>query len=52
METENIITYKWNNGVYNLQDMIILVKYENLTPEDFFKITRYNYDAVKDRVER
>ena len=46
MESETITTYKWEEGVYSLQDMVILVKYKQLTPEQFFEITRYNYDVI------
>ena len=42
----DIITYKWKQGVYSLSDMVILVKYKNITPEQFFEITRLHYDAV------
>lgn len=49
METQNLITYKWNNGVYNLQDMLILVQFGNLSPEQFFKITRYDYETIKNK---
>ena len=31
-EDENVIEYKWNQGVYDLKDMAILVKYKNITP--------------------
>ena len=46
MEDKNIITYKWDHGVYSLEDLIILVKYNQISPEEFFEITRYNYAAV------
>lgn len=52
MLERDIITYKWNEGVYSLQDMIILVKYNNLTPEDFFEITRLDYAAAAQRYEQ
>ena len=47
MEEETLVTYKWDQGVYSLEDMLILVKYKKLTPDQFFEITRYNYDAIK-----
>lgn len=46
MESENIVEYKWSNGVYSLEDMIILVKYGQITPQQFFEITRYNYEGI------
>ena len=46
MESENLITYKWDEGIYSIQDMLILVKYKKITPEQFFEITRYNYAAA------
>lgn len=52
MLERDIITYKWNEGVYSLQDMIILVKYNNLTPEDFFEITRLDYAAAAQKYEQ
>lgn len=56
MESETMTIYKWEQGVYSLQDMIILVKYHQLTPEQFFEITRYDYKAIaqkyKNQVEK
>lgn len=46
MESTNIITYKWNSGVYSLEDLIILVKYNKLTQKQFFEITRINYEGL------
>ena len=45
-ESQNIITYKWNEGIYSLEDLVILVKYKKLTEDQFFEITRFNYAAV------
>ena len=47
MESKEIIMYKWECGVYNLQDLINLVKNNQITPQDFFKITRFNYVAIQ-----
>ncbi len=52
MEDKNIITYKWDHGVYSLEDLIILVKYNQITPEEFFEITRYNYAAAAQEMEK
>ena len=51
MESDNLITYKWEGGVYSLEDMIVLVKYKQITPEKFFEITRYNYAAVVQKMK-
>lgn len=48
MESINVIKYKWQNGVYDLKDMIILVKNNMLNEQQFFNITRYKYQSVKD----
>lgn len=40
------IQEKWNCGAYELIDMINLVKKEKISKQDFFQITRYNYDGV------
>lgn len=48
MESINVIKYKWQNGVYDLKDMIILVKKNMLNEQQFFNITRYKYQSVKD----
>ena len=44
-DLENEITYKFNGGFYSLQDLIILVKYNNMTPDQFFKTTGVKYDV-------
>lgn len=46
MEDIILIEYKWNSGVYQLKDMIKLVEDQRLTKQEFFDITRYNYDGV------
>lgn len=45
-ESMNIINYKWNNGVYSLKDLIILVEYKKITQKQFFEITRINYKGL------
>lgn len=32
MENEILITYKWEEGIYSLDDMLILVEYKKITP--------------------
>ena len=46
MESQEIIDYKWQNAVYSLDYMINLVKENILTKEEFFEITRFNYDGL------
>lgn len=46
MENENIITYKWEQGVYSLKDLIYLVEFKQITPAQFFEITRQHYDTI------
>lgn len=48
-ESMNIINYKWNNGVYSLKDLIILVEYKKITQKQFFEITRINYKGLIER---
>lgn len=33
MESKNLITYKWNQGIYSLEDLMILVKYKKMTED-------------------
>ena len=47
MENKILITYKWNQGIYNLEDLLKLVEKKQITISDFFEITRYDYDAIK-----
>ena len=47
MDNYIIIEYKWEHGIYDLKDMINLVQNKILSKQQFFEITRYNYDGVK-----
>ena len=47
MESYSLIKYKWQHGIYNLKKMIELVQTYELNEEQFFDITRYNYDIIK-----
>lgn len=42
-----LIKYKWQTGVYKIQDMLKLVDNEIISEQEFFKITRYNYNGIK-----
>lgn len=46
MESKELINYKWQEGIYNLNYMLNLVKNKNITEEDFFDITRLNFNGV------
>lgn len=43
-----LIEYKWEHGVYNLKDMVNLVLKNVITKEQFFSITRYNFQSAKE----
>ena len=47
MDTYVIIQYKWQHGIYELKDMIQFVENKILSKQQFFEITRFNYDGVK-----
>lgn len=42
-----LIKYKWQTGVYKIQDMLKLVENGIINKQDFFEITRYNYNGIK-----
>lgn len=44
--TTNILTYQYKMGTCSLNDLIRLVKEKELTEEDFFEITRLNYQGL------
>ncbi len=46
MESKNTIIYKWEHRVYDLRDMAKLVQNNIITKEEFFDITRYNFDGI------
>ena len=46
MESENIIQYKWKCGIYQLKDMVELVRNQTINQEIFFDITRFNFDGI------
>lgn len=43
----SLIQYKWQMGTYEISDMIQLVKNGIINEQDFFSITRCNYDGVQ-----
>ena len=46
VESLTLIKHKWELGIYELVDMMNLVIENKITKQDFFEITRYNYDGV------
>ncbi len=46
MQSLILIRHKWNSGAYSIEQMIDLVKNDNLTKQDFFNITRYKFESV------
>lgn len=46
MESLQLIQYKYHNGVYDLKDMIKLVEKQIISKQQFFEVTRYNFDGV------
>lgn len=43
----NEIIYKWQHGIYDLKDMIKLVEENIISQEDFFEITRFKFEKLK-----
>ena len=46
MESKDTIQYKWQSGVYDLKNMVQLVKNGIINKDQFFYITRYNFNGV------
>ena len=42
-----LIKYKWQMGIYEIKDMVQLVKDGIINEQDFFSITRCSYDGVQ-----
>lgn len=45
-ESITLIKHKWELGIYELVDMMNFVLTNAITKQDFFEITRYNYDSI------
>lgn len=43
----SLIQYKWQMGIYEIKDMVQLVKDGIINEQDFFSITRRSYDGVQ-----
>ena len=46
MEDKSLISYKWEQGIYELKDMIQLVQQGIINEDQFFEITRYNFNGI------
>lgn len=47
MESYDLIKYKFEMGVYSLEQMYEFVKQNLITEYDFHNITSYNYQGIK-----
>ena len=52
MEDKNLIKYKWDSGVYSLEDMVKLVLDNIINEEQFFSITSYNFRGVYSQINK
>ena len=52
MENLVILQYKWDTGVYGLEELSKLVQSKEITEKDFFEITRYNYKSIQEEKRR
>lgn len=52
MENLTILQYKWDTGVYGLEELSKLVQLKEITEKDFFEITRYNYKSIQEEKRR
>lgn len=42
----DLIRYKWECGVYTLEEIVTLVYRNIITEDQFFDITRFNFNGV------
>ena len=47
-----LLQFLWDSGSYDLSNMIDLVLDKQITEEDFFEITRYNFRGLTDNKKR
>ena len=47
MENYNTIEYKWEHGIYQLDDLVEMVQNGFINEKEFFNITRYNYNQIE-----
>lgn len=45
-ESLSLIKHKWEQGIYDLWRMSLLVELKIITEQDFFEITRFNYKEI------
>ena len=50
MESIGIIQYKWDCGIYDIKAMIKLVEEGVINKDQFFDITRHNFNGVMDLI--
>lgn len=51
MEDKLLVAYKWDSGIYKLEDMVKLVQNGIINKDQFFDITRCHFDKVKNTNE-
>ena len=50
MESIDLLKYKFQQGVFDISDLIILVQLQYITKDDFFEITRLQYDPINKKM--
>ena len=51
MESKTLIEFKWENGVYDLKDLLIGVEDKEIDEKEFFEITRMDYAAAVQKIK-
>lgn len=51
MESRTLIEFKWENGVYDLKDLLKLVENKEINEKEFFEITRIDYAAAVQKIK-
>lgn len=44
---KNLIKYKWQHGIYKIEEMLQFVKTNQITIEEFEDITSLSYKGIK-----
>ena len=47
-----LIKNKYEMGAYDLEDLLNMVENKIINKEEFFDITRFNYDGLKSRIKK
>ena len=45
----DLLKFKFEHGVFDLKDLVMLVQGELITKEDFVDITRLHYDSINEK---